>query len=711
MTNLERVEVPIRGMDCADCTRHVQQAIAGVRGVESVDVMLAAEKAIIRMDPGRTSMQAIRKAVEAAGYAVPDEAISPERASRLARLSKPLLPWLTFGLGMLLLLMVLAEATGAFESISAHIPPLIPIAFVLVVGFPIFRNVVRAASKGRVIAHTLMTLGVVAALLLGQWLAAALIVFLMWVGDAIERYTAGTARRAVQSLAELMPQSARLMQGGAEVEVPIRQVKVGDTVVVRPGEKIPVDGVVLEGHATIDASTLTGESMPAEVAPGSAVMAASLTQLGSLQVRATHIGPDTTFGRVIRLVEEAEANRGNVQRMADRFSSYYLPLVIAVAVLTFLTRRDPSAVAAVLLVACSCSFALATPIAMMATIGAAARRGLLFKGGRVVEALARTDVLLIDKTGTLTLGRPQVTDVVPVNGATADSLLALAASAERYSEHPLAGAVRQEAEARGLSLQTAEAFEAIPGLGLRARIAGRQVVIGSRRWVTAGQAHPEISRLETEGKTLLYVEQDGELLGTVAFSDSLRPEVPEALAELRALGIREFHLLTGDNVRTAAALAEQVGVPFAAELLPEDKIAFVRRLQAEGKVVVMIGDGVNDAPALAQADVGIAMGAFGSDIALEAASVALMRDNWLQVPEALRMARRTMSVVRLNLGFTIVYNAIGLTLAALGILPPVLAAAAQSIPDLGILANSSRLLRQHARQRPVGIEEDRWTSQ
>jgi len=294
--------------------------------------------------------------------------------------------------------------------------------------------------------------------------------------------------------------------------------------------------------------------------------------------------------------------------------------------------------------------------------------------------------------------------VVAFNGATPDWLLTLAASAERYSEHPLAEAVRQEAGRRGLSLQAAEAFEAVPGLGLRARIAGSQIAIGSSRWVTSAVGHPEISRLEMEGKTLLHVERDGELVGTVAFSDSLRPEVPEALDELRALGLREFHLLTGDNVRTAAALAGQIGVPFSAELLPEEKIAFVRRKQAEGKIVVMIGDGVNDAPALAQADVGIAMGAIGSDVALEAASVALMGDNWLQVPEALRMARRTMSVVRLNLGFTIVYNAIGLTLAALGILPPVLAAAAQSIPDLGILANSSRLLRQKARKRQVGVE-------
>jgi Cd2+/Zn2+-exporting ATPase/Cu+-exporting ATPase len=694
MTDLQRLEVPVRGMDCAECTQHVQKAIAGVRGVQSVEVMLASEKAIVHLDPRATSLPAIRTAVESAGYRVPDEAIVAERPSRLARMSRPLIPWLTIGLGGLLLLLVLAEALDLIDPISESIPAWIPIAFVTVVGFPIFRNVARQALHGRVIAHTLMSLGVLAALFVGQWLAAALIVFLMWVGDAIERYTAGTARRAVRSLTELMPQSARLESDGVETEVPIAQVRVGDLVVVRPGERVPVDGLVIDGHATLDVSPLTGEAMPVEVAVGSKVMAASLAQLGSLRVRAAHIGPDTTFGQVIRMVEEAEANRGTVQRMADRFSGYYLPVVLGVALLSLVLRRDPSAVAAVLLVACSCSFALATPIAVMATIGAAARRGVLFKGGRVIEALDKASVLLIDKTGTLTLGRPQLTDVLPLDGRSADELLGLAASAERYSEHPLATAVRAAAQARGIALEPAEAFEALPGLGLRARIDGKRVTVGSNRLVRRAAGHGESSRLEAQGKTLLHVEQEGELIGTLAFSDTVRAEVPAALEALRRLGLNDLHLLTGDNRRTAAALAGILGLPFSAELLPQDKIEIVRRLQGEGKIVVMIGDGVNDAPALAQADVGIAMGAIGSDVALEAAAVALMGDDWAMVPEALLMARRTMSVVRMNLGFTVVYNAIGLTLAALGILPPVLAAAAQSIPDLGILANSSRLLRQ-----------------
>jgi Cd2+/Zn2+-exporting ATPase/Cu+-exporting ATPase len=656
--------------------------------------MLASEKAVVQLDPRTTSLPAIRQAVESAGYRVPDEAIAPERPSRLAGLSRPLLPWVTFGLGGLLLLIVVAEALDLVDPISAAIPAWIPVGFVAIVGFPIFRNVLRQARRGRVIAHTLMSLGVMAALLVGQWLAAALIVFLMWVGDAIERYTAGTARRAVGSLTELMPQTARLERDGVESNVPISEVRVGDRVVVRPGERIPVDGVVVEGNATLDVSPLTGESMPAEVAPGSKVLAASLAQLGSLRVRATHIGPDTTFGRVIRLVEDAEANRGTVQRMADRFSGYYLPVVLGVALLTLVLRRDPSAVAAVLLVACSCSFALATPIAVMATIGAAARHGLLFKGGRVIEAFDRANVLLIDKTGTLTLGRPEVTDVIALNGRTPETLLGLAASTERYSEHPLAEAVRAAAAARGVPLRPVEAFEAPPGMGLRARIDGRQVTLGSSRLVAAAAGLPETTRLVAQGKTLLHVEQEGELLGTLAFADRLRPEVPAALEALRQMGLHDLHLLTGDNRQTAATLADRLGLPYSAELMPLDKIEIVRRLQAEGKIVVMVGDGVNDAPALAQADVGIAMGAIGSDVALEAASIALMRDDWAQVPEALRMARRTMSVVRMNLGFTVVYNAVGLTLAALGILPPVLAAAAQSIPDLGILANSSRLLRQ-----------------
>ncbi|MCQ3978372.1 MAG: ATPase P, partial [Anaerolineae bacterium] len=348
----------------------------------------------------------------------------------------------------------------------------------------------------------------------------------------------------------------------------------------------------------------------------------------------------------------------------------------------------------VLVVACSCSFALATPIAMLASIGAGAKRGLLIKGGKYLELLARADVLLLDKTGTLTLGQPQITDVIPLNGMSTADILSLAASAERYSEHPLAEAVRAAARAQNLALAEPSHFEAVPGMGVRVNLNGNLITVGNRRMTPAATSLPLVSKLEAQGKSLLFLSRDEELAGVLAAADTLRPEVPAALATVRALGVRQIELLTGDNEQAAGALAEILGVAYRANLLPEDKIAVVRDYQAKGHTVVMVGDGVNDAPALAQADVGIAMGAAGTDIAIEAAHVALMREDWMLVPEVLRIARRTIGVVKMNIAFTAVYNLVGLTLAAFGFLPPIVAAAAQSLPDLGILANSSRLLRQ-----------------
>ena len=536
-----------------------------------------------------------------------------------------------------------------------------------------------------------MTLGVIAALAVGEWATAAVVVFFMRVGDYAERFTAEGARRAVKELTSLAPQTARVERGQGEVELPIGDVNIGDLVVVRPGELIPVDGEVVSGHATINQATITGEAVPVDAGPGAQVFAATIAQLGSLRVRTTRVGPDTTFGRVVKMVEEAEAHRADVQRFADKFTGYYLPIVAGIALLTFLISRDPLATAAVLVVACSCSIALATPIAMLASIGAAAKQGLLIKGGKYLETLAKADVLLIDKTGTLTLGQPQVTDIVPLNGLGPDAALLLAASAERYSEHPLAEALRTAAQERALVLADPDAFTAFPGIGVQATVNQHRVEVGNRRLVAV--ASPTAAALEAEGKTLLYMACDGAPAAIFAAADTLRDEVPAALRQLRKLGITHIELLTGDNVRTASALAGHLGVAYRAELLPEDKIAIVKEYQGRGHVVVMVGDGVNDAPALAQADVGIAMGAAGADVALEAAHIALMRNDWQLVPEVFQIARRTMGVVKMNLIFTAIYNVVGLSLAAFGFLPPMLAAAAQSIPDLGILANSARLLR------------------
>jgi P-type Cu+ transporter len=702
---LQTVEIPICGMDCDECARHVQHALAALPGVQQATVLLAAEKALVTLDPGRVGLPALQAAVVQAGYQVGAPGGStatamPERSA--SAFTRQVLSLFGLVFGAVLLIVVVGEWLGLFAALTERVPWPVGWALVLLAGYPVFRGVIQATLRRQVISHTLMSVGVLAALLVGEWATAAVVVFFMRVGDYAERFTAERARRAVKDLMALAPQRARVERDSLEVEVLIAEVLPGTTVVVRPGEQIPVDGVVLSGQATINQAAITGEALPVEVGPGATVFAATIAQLGALRVRATHVGRDSTFGRVITLVEEAESHRADVQRIADRFSAWYLPVVTAVALLTFLLRRDPLATAAVLVVACSCSFALATPIAMLASIGAAARRGLIIKGGKHLETLAKADVLLVDKTGTLTLGRPQITDVVALNGLPTDTILALAAAVERDSEHPLAQAVRAAADARSLAVTAPEEFNAIPGEGVRGRVDGQVVAVGSRRLLAQGAGEAQASALEAEGKTLLVITRDGEPVGLLAATDTPRPEIAAALARTRELGIRQIELLTGDNVGSATALAGRLGIAYQANLLPEDKIRIVRAYQAQGHTVVMVGDGVNDAPALAQADVGIAMGAAGTDIAIETAHIALMRDDWTLVPEVLRLAQRTMGVVRFNIGFTAVYNLLGLTLAALGFLPPMLAAAAQSLPDLGILGNSARLLHQGGTRQASG---------
>jgi Cu+-exporting ATPase len=693
MKSNQTIEVLIHGMCCAEEAADVRRAIASVPGVQAVEVLLTSEKAIVHIDPAVVGLSHIRGAVASTGCSVPTEDPVPSAGSVGGEISRQVLGLFGLIFGVVLFVVVVGEWLGLFEAVSERVPWPVWLIFLVIAGYPIFRNVLRAALRRQVTSHTLMSIGAVAAMAVGEWAAAAVVVFFMRVGDYAEQFTSQRARRALKDLTAIAPQVACIERSDTEVEVPVGEVKVGDIVVVRPGEKIPVDGEVISGHATVDQATITGESLPVEALPGSKVFAATIAQQGALRIRAVHVGADTTFGRVIKLVEEAEAHRADVQRIADRFSAYYLPIVIGVALVTFLLSRNTLATAAVLVVACSCSFAIATPIAMLASVGAAAKRGLLIKGGKYLESLARADVVLLDKTGTLTLGRPQITDILPLNGLSQSELLTLAASTERYSEHPLAAAVRTAATERQLSLHEPEGFEAVPGVGVRAQINGSLVAVGSHRIVSETASLNRGKELEAEGKTLLYVTRHGEPIGILAASDILRPEVPAAISCLRALGVRRIELLTGDNERTAASLAEKLGVEYRANLLPEDKIAVVKDYQARGHVVVMVGDGVNDAPALAQADVGIAMAAAGIDVAIEAAHIALMRDDWQLVPDVFHIARRTMRVVKLNIGFTAVYNLLGLSLAASGLLPLVFAAAAQSLPDLGIQANSSRLLR------------------
>ena len=803
---VEALEVPLRGLCCAQEAREVREAIAALPGVISADVLLGAQKALVRCRPGQVTAEAIREAVAPMGCSVPEASTpeAPSLAPGLPRESSPDSPAVTqeahadpadsaeelsrdtagrtqqpspvspdpaeerfpippvhatgppstpapfgssFGraafilfaavFAVVLLVAVLGEGLGLLEPVTSRVPWPVWLALIAAGGYPVFRDVVRAALRRRVTAHTLMTAGVLAAVSVNEWVAALVVVLFMRIAAYIEGFTTQRARRALHDLSAMAPRMAILERDGAEIQMPVDALRPGDVVLVRPGAQIPVDGKVLGGHATVDQAAITGESLPVEAEEGSAVFAASLVRLGMLRVRVTRVGENTTFGRVIRLVEEAEANRAEVERTADRFATWYLPVVLSIALATYLVGGNALAAAAVLVVACSCAFAMATPVAMLASIGNAAGRGLVIKGGKHVETLARADVLLLDKTGTLTLGRPRITDLVSLNGASPDEILTLAASAERHSEHPLAEAVRARAAERGLDVPEPEDFRAVPGVGVTARVEGRTVAVGRRPsgqspverrpmgWHPAdrqavgrrpegdrvdgprlleeqpvgrpdssdGAASARISALESQGKALLFVTRDGETLGLLAASDTLRPEVPEAMAALRAMGFAHMELLTGDNEGAAAALADPLGLSHRAGLLPEDKIAVVREYQARGHTVVMVGDGVNDAPALAQADVGVAMGAAGTHVAMEAAHVVVMGDDWRLVPHLFRVAKRTMGVVRLNLGFTAVYNLVGLSLAALGILPLVLAAAAQSLPDLGIMANSSRLLR------------------
>lgn len=691
---MQTLEISIIGMDCAECTNHVHKAISSLPGVEKVDVFLAAEKAIVRLDPEQVAMTDLRSAVASAGYSIPegsDPGAFPTGSVNANVFTRQVLSILGILFAVILFVVIIGEGLGLFEIISNRIPWPLGLGLVLAFGWPVFVNVAKAAWRRQIIAHTIMMMGVIAAVSIGEWVTAALVVFFMRVGDFTEHFTTERARRAVKDLTALAPRTARVERNLGEVEIPVTELLKDEVVIVRPGEKIPVDGRVVGGQSSVDQSAITGESMPVDVALDDRVFAATIVRSGSIRVQVTHLGADTAFGRVVKLVEQAEGNRADVQRLADKFSYWYMPVVAGIALLTFILRRDPLASAAVLVVACSCAFALATPIAMLASVGAAAKRGLLIKGGKYLEVLARADVLLVDKTGTLTLGQPKLTDVIPLNGSSENDLLGLAASAERYSEHPLAEAVRRAAHLRGIPMQEVSKFESSAGFGVQAEIGERSVKVGNARHVN-GRSNLA-GRLEAEGKTLLYVEVDGELAGLLAAADTLRPEVLCALNELRRWGIKRIELLTGDNERVASVLAADLRVDYRANLLPENKIDVVKKYQAEGCVVVMVGDGVNDAPALAQANVGIAMSG-SADVAVEAGHIALLRPDWRLVPEAFNIARRTMRVVRGNIGFTLLYNAFGLTMAALGFLPPIYAAALQSLPDVGILLNSSRLLRQ-----------------
>ena len=691
-----RLELTVPELDCTDEARQIEGALGRLDGVVGVQTAVGARRVLVSFDPEAVRPKAIEEAIRGLGMTVSE---GPTPGRRLRSLPDAL-GWAFVSLVALLVLAgLIAERAGVADAVVDRIPAWLAVAAVLAGGYPIFGNVIRALRRRAVTSHALMTLGIVGALAVQQYAAAAVIVFFMRLADFIEGHTTERSRRAIKELLKLAPATARVERDGRTFEVSVEEVRPGEVVLIKSGDRIPVDGVVLDGRAVVNQSSITGESIPAEKGPEAEVFAATICDRGALRVRVERVGKDTTFGQVLRLVEQAEANKAPVQRFADRFTAYYIPVVLAIALATYVIGGSATAAVATVLVACSCAIAMATPTTVLAAVGWAARRGIVIKGGRYLEALAKVDVLVVDKTGTLTIGRPEVTDVLAVADAVEEHVLGVAASLEQRSEHPLADGIARAAEKAGLTLEKATGFEVHPGEGVTGELGGAVVMCGTepllaRRGVGVPEAiRQRVAALAGEGRSVVLVARSGRLVGLVALADTLRPEAAIAVGQIRALGIRRIVLLTGDRQAAAAAVAARLGIEFEAELLPVEKIRTVERLQGQGHVVAMVGDGINDAPALAQADVGIAMGVAGTDAAIEAAHVALMRDDWRMVPEAIALGRRAFRVIAQNLWFTAGYNAVGIILAATGWLPPVGAAAAQSLPDVVVMFNSARLLR------------------
>jgi len=696
MATYHSTDITIKGMDCAECTLHVKEALASVPGVISADVYLGAERATIRFSGEQPQPRDIEQAVKNAGYeAILDIENIPASQGPISFSSFGKTTILSF-IGIVVFVLsatIIGEQLGLISSLENRVPWYFWLVLIMIGGYSIMIKVIRALFKRKIISHTLMTTSMITAIIAGEWTTALLIVIFMRLGDFIERNTTEKARQAVHSLRKAAPQSAHLVHPNGIKDIPISALSSGDIVQVKPGESIPVDGMVLEGSAIVDNSTISGESMPQEVGPGDMTYAASLLTTGSLRIKTTAAGKESLFGRIIKLVEEAEGNRGEMQTLADRFSAIYLPIVGFIALITFLISKNAIAAAAVMAVSCSCSFSLATPVAMLASIGRAAQEGLLFKGGKYIEEMVNIDTLLIDKTGTLTLGKPEITDMHVSDGFDRMTILKNIAAVEQDSEHPLADAILRFAEEEKIAIPKSENFSSDIGKGVSGIVDHTLVEIQNNPQQIGNSMQSIADKLLQEGKTIIYVHFDGRLAAILAAEDSLRIEAKIAIDTLKKRGIDTMMIISGDHRTAVGKIAAQLGIDYSAEMLPHEKIDLVKEFQKSGRKVMMIGDGINDAPALAQAEIGVAMGAKGTEIAIETAHVVLLRDDWSLIPKAIDIAKRTMRIVRLNIFFTAIYNLFGISLAAFGILAPSIAAAMQSIPDVGIMANSARLLR------------------
>ena len=742
------VTIPIGGMSCAACAQRVEKAIRKLEGVATVSVNFATEKATVSYDPGKVRLSVIREAIEKAGYKALESSRTDAADEDRARKQKEIRTlWTKFIVSAAFSLPLLYIAMAPMIKIirlpfPAGLDPMqYPLIYALVelilvipvigVGYKFYTIGFKSLWQRSPNMDSLIAVGTSAAIIysiyntwqiaLGNFMAvealyfetAGVIITLILLGKSLEAVSKGRTSEAIKKLMGLAPKTAVIIQDGAEKEIPIDEVEIGDVIVVRPGVKIPVDGTVLDGHTAIDESMLTGESMPVDKKTGDSVYTATLNTTGTIRFKAEKIGSDTALAQIIKLVEDAQGSKAPIAKMADIVSGYFVPVVCLIALLAgiawfFGTGGDVkfalTIFISVLVIACPCALGLATPTAIMVGTGKGAENGILIKGGEALETAHKINTIVFDKTGTITEGKPAVTDVIVINGIGEEQLLQLTASAEKGSEHPLGQAIIRGAEAAGLEIPSAGDFMSFTGRGIEAEINGRAVLVGNRKLmeeknISLAGLEEASGQLAGEGKTPMYVALDGKAAGIVAVADVVKESSRAAIESLHKMGL-EVAMITGDNEKTAAAIARQVGIDrVLAEVLPQDKSNEVKKLQGEGRKVAMVGDGINDAPALAQADIGIAIGS-GTDVAMESADIVLMRSDLMDVPTAINLSRRTIRNIKQNLFWAFGYNVVGIPIAAgvlhlMGgpLLNPIFAAAAMSLSSVSVLTNALRLKR------------------